>query len=177
MPRITNLELKHRCDDFGPIRKALRALGATKEVVKNQVDYFFALPSENKKRSGRLKLRVEAKKQWLIYYERPNFVAGKETASTGGLYPVNDTALLPFLKASLSVTAVVEKRRELWRKGNTVFHLDTVKGVGNIFEIELQKSSAITTKDTALFASYQKQLLPFLGAVVKGSNVDLVTKK
>lgn len=152
-------------------------LGAHKEIVKNQVDYFFALPAENKKRLGRLKLRVEAKKQWLIYYERPNFVAGKETASSGGLYEVTDTALLPFLKTSLGVTAVVEKRRELWRKDNTVFHLDTVKGVGDIFEIELQKHGTITTKDAALFASYQKQLLPVLGTVVKGSNVDLVPKK
>lgn len=72
--------------------------------------------------------------------------------------------------------ALDEKTREVWRKENTVFHLDTVKNVGKIFEIELQKRDAITPSDKKTFKDYQNKLLPYLGKVIKGSNVDLVKK-
>lgn len=42
-----NLELKHHCDNFGKVRQVLREVGAKKEIVKNQKDYFFNLPSIN----------------------------------------------------------------------------------------------------------------------------------
>jgi adenylate cyclase class IV len=93
------------------------------------------------------------------------------------LYPVKDSHLLPFLQRALGVKAIVEKKREVWRKSNTVFHLDAVKDVGGIFEIELQKHGKITAKDHVIFRTYQRKLLPFLGKVIKGSNVDLVKRK
>lgn len=170
----TNLELKHYCPDFKPVREILKQLGVKKELVKKQKDYFFNLPVNKKQYSGRLKMRLEASKKTLIYYERPDFMKGKETAADIKLYEVKDKNLLVFLERSLGVQAIVEKSREVWRKGTTVFHLDDVKGVGMIFEIELQKYGRITTKDQALFKSYQDTLVPFLGKVIRGSNVDLV---
>ncbi|MFA6269891.1 MAG: CYTH domain-containing protein [Candidatus Paceibacterota bacterium] len=170
-----NLELKHYCKDFKKVRLVLKEIGAKKEVVKNQKDYFFNLSDINKEKLPRLKLRIEGKKQLLVYYERPQFVKGKDTASDVKLYEVKDNQLLSFLVKSLGVKAVVDKKREVWRKTNTVFHIDNVKGVGGIFEIELQKKgSKITEADKKIFKSYQDKLLPFLGPVIKGSNVDLV---
>lgn len=172
-----NLELKHHCDNFGKVRQVLKEIGAKKEIVKNQKDYFFNLPPINKQGSPRLKFRIEGKNQTLVYYERPRFIKGKDTASVVKLYPVTDKLLLPFLQKTLGVKAEVDKRREVWRKTNTVFHLDSVKGVGGIFEIELQKNgSKINEKDKQIFKSYQDRLLPFLGPIIKGSNVDLVKK-
>ncbi len=172
----TNLELKYFCSDFDGIRKILKKnIGATKESVKNQKDFFFEL-LKIKTGNPRLKLRIEGKKETLIYYDRPDFKKGEETKAKIKLYEVKDKYLLPFLKESLGVKAVVEKKREIWRKDNTVFHLDDVKGVGKIFEIELQKTGNITKKDTEKFNGYQKQLLPFLDNIVRGSNVDLVKK-
>jgi adenylate cyclase class 2 len=170
-----NLELKHYCYDFNKVRKVLKEIGATKEVVKNQKDYFFNLPDSNT--AGRLKLRIEGKIKTLVYYERPDFVKAKDTTSDVKLYSVTDNELLPFLEKSLGVKALVDKKREVWRKANTVFHIDNVKGVGGIFEIELQKRGKITVSDRKLFTNYQSKLLPFLGEVIKGSNVDLVIKK
>lgn len=170
----TNLELKHYCSDFSKVRTVLKQMGAIKEVVKNQKDYFFNLPKENA--SGRLKLRIEGKEKTLVYYERPDFVKAKDTTSLVKLYTIADNEFLPFFEKTLGIKAVVDKKREVWRKANTVFHIDTVKGVGGIFEIELQKKGKITDKDKKLFAEYQSKLLPFLGAVIKGSNVDLVKK-
>ncbi len=171
----TNLELKHRCDDFVGIRNALRELGARKEHIVKQKDYFFNLPAKNHRPPPRLKLRFEGSRRTLIYYERPNFTKTTGAVADIKLYAVRDSKLLPFLQTALGVQTIVEKTRELWRKDATVFHLDTVKGVGGIFEIELQKRGSLTKKDRSVFASYQEALLPYLGTVVKGSNSDLVT--
>ena len=173
----TNLELKHYCTDFKKVRGVLEEFGAEKEIVKKQKDYFFELPVAQNKNSPRLKLRVEGKKKTLVYYERPDFVKAKDTASQVKLYEVKDEQLQGLLTAALGVKAIVEKKREVWRKGNTVFHIDTIKNIGNIFEIELRKNGVITEKDKTIFKSYQEKLLPFLGDVIKGSNVDLVLDK
>ena len=173
----TNIELKHYCSDFKQVRAILKEIGAEKEIVKNQKDYFFDLPKNANKVSPRLKLRIEGDKQTLIYYERPDFTKTKDAVADVKLYEVNDNQLLPFLESSLGVKALVQKKREVWRKENTVFHIDTVKDVGGIFEIELQKLGKITDKDKETFKSYQTKLVPFLGKVIKGSNVDLFNKR
>lgn len=174
MPSKINLELKHFCPDFEKVRDVLHALGARKEKEKIQKDYFFYVPTAKESASGRLKLRVEEGRQFIIYYERPEFQEGQDTASDIRLYDVHDGELLPFLQKALGVKAVVEKRREVWRIANTVFHLDTIVGVGDIFEIELQKDGEVTEEDHRIFAAYQSALLPHLGEAVAGSNVDLV---
>lgn len=171
-----NLELKHFCDDFGKVRELLKQWGAKKEVIKNQKDYFFDLSPQKKKQNARLKLRIEKEEMSLVYYERPNFIVGKDTFADIVLLKA-DKETLHFLERSLGVSAVVDKKREVWRLNNTVFHLDTVKNVGQVFEIELQKEGKITKDDKDLFLKYQKGLSPFLGKIIKGSNVDLVLKR
>lgn len=173
MQSKTNLELKHHCSNFNKVRTVLNEIGAKKEIIKKQKDFFFNI-AENRQTSPRLKLRIENGEQWLIYYERPHFVKGKETASRIKLHKIKDGFLLQFLKDSLGVKGIVEKIREVWRKENTVFYLDKVKGVGNLFEVELQKNGKITQKDKAVFKSYQDKLLPVLEKVISGSNIDLV---
>lgn len=171
-----NLELKHYCNDFEKVRVILKELGAGKETVKDQKDYFFNLPTEKEQRNARLKLRIENEKMTLVYYERPDFVSGKEITADIALLETDETTLY-FLQKSLGVSAIVEKTREVWRKDHTVFNLDDVKNVGNIFEIELQKEGEITLEDKKLFKKYQGKILPYLGEVIAGSNVDLVKSK
>ncbi len=149
-------------------------MGARKTIVKNQKDYFFHLPKNPDRHSPRLKLRIEGKTKTLVYYERPDFGKAKGAVADIKLYTVNDAKLLPFFETAFGIRAIVEKKREVWKLANTVFHLDTVKNVGKIFEVELQKKGKITEGDRKKFASYQKKLLPYLDEVVKGSNVDLV---
>ncbi len=173
----TNLELKHHCSHFRTIRLLLQKIGAKKVVTKKQKDLFFNLPKERGGLQGRLKLRIEKGEQTLIFYLRPDFAKHSATASRLLLYPVHDARLLPFLEAALGVSAVVEKTRELWRLGNTVFHLDRVRGVGAIFEIELRKAGPVTGKDRERFAYYQRRFTPFLGRAIKVSNGDLVAAK
>ncbi len=171
-----NLELKHFCNDFGKIRETLKKIGAKKDSVKKQKDFFFNLPKKDNGSKARLKLRIENKKMTLVYYEREDFVAGKDTSSDILLLEVNKETF-NFLEKSLGISAIVEKQREVWRKENTVFHLDTVKDVGMIFEVELQKIGKVTEKDRKIFLDYQRNLIPFLGKVIKGSNIDLILMK
>ncbi len=166
----TNIELKHYCSNFSGIRKELKRLGAKKTGIKDQIDYYFELPNDR----ARLKLRVEGKKQQLVYYERPDFSKNKGTVAKIKLYDVKDRQLLPFLCFALGVRVVVKKKREIWMKLNTKFHLDNVKNAGRIFEIELQKKGKITPADKKLFKFYSDQVTPYLGKVIKGSNADLV---
>ena len=172
-----NLELKHYCRDFRRVRALIRKIGAKKVMTKRQKDFFFNLPSRKGAVKQRMKFRVADDEQTLIHYVRPNFSKHAATRSELVLYFARDAHLLPFLKKALGVSSIVEKRRELWQLGNAVFHLDRVKGVGNIFEIELQKSGSVTAKDKKLFARYQKLFAPHLGRVVKGSNGDLLAKR
>ncbi len=173
MESKTNLELKHRCPDFGPIRKVLKELGAKKAVVKKQKDYFLNLPDITDGVRARLKVRLEGGKQTAIWYTRPDFEKSKGAVAEIKLFEIKDKKLLPYLQEILGVTTTVEKVREVWRKENTVFHLDMVKNVGKIFEVELQKKGKLTEKDRAVFEKYQGALLPYLGEVIKGSNADL----
>ncbi len=168
-----NLELKYFCEDFKTIRKILREIGARKIATKKQKDYFFNLPQKSKAEPARLKLRVENGTRTLIFYRRSSFSKAVPAFSDLILYPAKDPDLFPFLQKILGVKVIVEKKRELWKKGNTVFHIDKVKGVGNIFEIEVWSSPKTTRQDPAAFAKYKEKFLPHLGKIIRGSNEDL----
>lgn len=170
--RKNNLELKYFCKDFEPLRQVLTNLGAHKERIVKQKDYFFNVPVQSK---GRMKLRFEDDKpDTLIYYERPDFTIESETESKILLYNVNDSNLLDFLTKSHGVLGIVEKTREVWRLDETVFHIDIISNVGNIFEIELQSTNTITQENIDMFNNYKSQVLPFLNDIVVNSNIDLV---
>lgn len=171
-----NLELKHFCEDFAPVRKVLQDLKAQREETVSQMDFFFYLPERDGDIQPRLKLRVENNTQTLIYYSRADFVEGKSTPADVKLYDVRDTDFLPFLKEVLGIKAVVEKVRERWRRGNIVFNLDQVKDVGKIFEIEITTTEEKKNQDEKVFADLREKLIPYLGGIVKGSNVDLVLR-
>ncbi|MDO8260423.1 MAG: class IV adenylate cyclase, partial [Candidatus Magasanikbacteria bacterium] len=174
MQNKLNLELKYFCPDFSPIRKVLSEIGAKKIIVKNQKDYFFNLPL--KKTNPRLKLRIEGKNQTLVYYERPNFKENKANSAKVILFPVKDKKLFKFLSETLGVKAIVIKTRELWEKDNAIFNLDDVKSVGKIFEIEITTNEENKDKAQKSFNNYQKKFRPHLAKIIKGSNLDLVSR-
>ena len=54
------------------------------------------------------------------------------------LWEVTDAPVKEILDAALGVRVIVRKQREVWRKDNVVFNLDTVEEVGQVFEVEAQ---------------------------------------
>ncbi len=148
---MRNLELKVRCSD-GVIHDALagRALagGAVYVRTMGQRDTYFVAPR------GCLKLREWWREEdggdggWsghayedgepgaaLISYARPDHSGSR--FSDYRICPVdNAQALLTVLAGTLVVKTVVEKRRALYRYGDTRIHLDLVTSLGAFVELE-----------------------------------------
>ena len=166
-----NRELKAYCDDFVTVRRLLRDCGAVFVEIKEQADYYYRLPDGNDVAgTRRLKLRVEKGQRELIYYcERQE--AGART-SRFHLAKTDDPRTGDVLEAALGVRAVVRKQRELWRKDNIVFNLDTVDGVGRLLEVEVQ--DAADCDIDAQLNEYRDLFAPCLGDYISGSNEDLV---
>ena len=166
-----NREIKAYCPDFEPVRAILQTHGAEFVQVKEQVDYYYRLPREDD--SGgtrRLKLRVEPAASELIYY-----VEGQEDGARTSRFriaAVEDSAMAGVLEAALGTRAVVRKRRELWRKDNVVFNLDTVEGVGQILEVEVQAEEGCDID--AQVDEYRSLFDRYLNGYIAGSNEDLV---
>ena len=102
--------------------------------VKEQSDYIYHLMNpEEEKITRRLKLRIENKERLLLhYYDRK----GKDTGATHfQFWKVVDPQIKAILDTTLGVKATVRKQREVWRQGSVIFNLDTVEGIGQIFEI------------------------------------------
>lgn len=173
MQNKLNFELKFFCEDFAPIRKLLKELGAKKVGTFNQKDYFFNLSDTKAKIQPRMKLRIQSGKKTLIYYKRPDFSSNKIAQADVVLFEVKDKKLLSFLKKSLGIKAIVRKKRELWKKENIVFNLDTLKNIGKIFEIELT-SQGNQKREQLTFSNYRNRFLPYLSKIIRGSNIDLV---
>ncbi len=168
-----NRELKAFCPDFAPARQTLRDLGAEFVEVKEQVDYFYRLPdSSEDARIRRLKLRVEGTGTHVIYYYDRQESEGR--TSRFQVWDVGEGQIKELLDAALGIKVIVRKQRELWRKDNTIFNLDSVEGVGQVFEVEVQEREGQDID--AQLREYRQRFDSHLGKHIEGSNEDLVAK-
>jgi len=170
LPTRLNREIKAFCKDFRPVRDTLKEIGATRLGEKEQVDYFFRLPSAPEGESRRLKLRIDDGAPRLIYYY-DRYGPGSRTVEFS-IAEVTDPGIRELLEAALGVKRVVRKRREVWKEDNATFNLDTVEGIGNVFETEVE----VRMDDDAegQIARYRRLFGPHLGEDITGSNEDLV---
>ena len=174
---VNNRELKHYCPDFRPVRRALRSLGARREPPRTQVDTYYRLPEqpvgrlpEQPGQRWRLKLRVERGRRTLVHYADA-YDAGVRSVRYA-LAGVPDPAVGRRLASALGVSVVVRKRREQWHAPRTLFNLDTIEGVGRVFEAEVAADDPAETE--ALIARYRTLFGAYLGPPVGMSNEDLL---
>lgn len=123
------VELKARYEDLGKARALLT--GAEHAGTIRQVDTYFSLGER------RLKLRaVEgAKEGQLIYYERPDVGAVKESRVL--LAAVPDAAVMRDILARVfPPKAEIRKLRDVYRFRGVQVHLDHVAGLGKFIEFE-----------------------------------------
>ena len=141
---MRNLELKAKARDLAPLRRALRAIGATRSPLLAQVDTYFRVPN------GRLKVRQRkgARPAELIVYLRPD--AKKARTSEFQKLGVEDApGLLRLLRDMFGVDVRVRKRRDLWMYGTARVHLDRVDDLGTFVEIEVPfEGSAARARQT-----------------------------
>lgn len=95
----------------------------------HQVDTYFNVLH------GRLKLREGTIEHALIFYERTNTAAAKQ--SNVILYQHQpDVSLKAILTKSLGVKTIVDKKRKIYFIENVKFHFDNVEGLGTFVEVE-----------------------------------------
>ncbi|MES1217897.1 MAG: class IV adenylate cyclase [Bacteroidota bacterium] len=124
-----NVEIKAKCNDPEFIRNYLLSNGALFKGSDAQTDTYFIV------NNGRLKLREGVIENNLIYYERENQAAAKN--SRFNLVKVDDAiGLKEALIKSLGVKVIVIKKREIYYIKNVKFHIDEVPGLGSFVEIE-----------------------------------------
>ncbi len=167
--------MKHFCPDFQPVRRMLRDIGAILVEEKEQIDYFFSLPNvATTADSRRLKLRIENQQPRYIYYYDRN--QSHTSLVMFQIFEIHDLVIKDVLEAVLGIQTVVQKHREVWRKENTIFNLDQVREVGNIFEVEIELDTNDNHEQQA--AHYKRLFLPYLGPeLLNTSNEDLLIKK
>lgn len=199
---MRNLELKVRCRDEVALEETIaraRAGGAAYVRTMAQRDTYFAAPR------GRLKLREwwredEARDPGaarpapvatvreddeagpagavLIAYARPDATGSRYSEYL--LSPAPDPlSLAAALTLALDSLVVVEKRRDLYRYGQTRIHFDRVARLGAFIELEtaLQPSHSTRSTEDAAVAEH-RAAIALLGLdrlpVVAGSYSDLL---
>lgn len=127
--KLKNIEFKAKADDLAFFEEKLRSIEAVFVGSFSQKDTYFNATV------GRLKLREYEDYSSLIYYNREDSNASKESEV---IYYKHDTdkALLDILKLQMGVKVYVEKVRKLYKVNNVSIHLDTVEGLGTFVEVE-----------------------------------------
>lgn len=135
----TLIEIKAKCDNPEEIEQILLKNKAKYIGIDHQVDTYFDVSN------GRLKLRQGNIECHLIFYNRQNQAAPKQ--SNVMLYKPHDAEILKdILSAANGIKVVVDKQRKIFFIDNVKFHIDRVEGLGSFMEIEaIDKDGSIGT--------------------------------
>jgi predicted adenylyl cyclase CyaB len=167
-----NFEFKARLEDISATEKILLQHGPLFIGDDHQVDTYFNVPN------GRLKLREGTIEHALIFYERTNSAAAKQSNVTLFRH-ASDTSLKQALTQSLGVKVVIDKRRRIYFIDTVKFHFDKVEGLGTFIEVEaIDAEGSIgidRLKDQCLF--YQTLFNIKEEQFVAGSYSDLLLAK
>jgi adenylate cyclase, class 2 len=167
-----NFEFKARHRDIAEAEAVLQKHNPLFVGEDHQIDTYFHVPN------GRLKLREGTIEHALIFYERSNAAAAKQ--SNVILYNHKpDEALKQLLTCSLGVKVVVDKKRKIYFIGNVKFHFDVVEGLGSFVEVEAidRDGSMGPERLREQCAHYQSLLRVEPGSLVAGSYSDLLLAK
>jgi predicted adenylyl cyclase CyaB len=126
---MRNLEAKFHLADHAAARARAETIGFSASATLAQRDTFFAV------RHGKLKLRQEGDRAWLIHYVRER-EAGLDLSNYEIAEVARPEAIRAMLAGALGIIAEVRKRRTLLMRRNVRLHLDRVDGLGDFGEIE-----------------------------------------
>lgn len=126
---ILNFEFKAKTVELDNLEKKLLTLHPKFIGEDNQTDTYFNVGT------GRLKLREGNIENSLIYYERQNTSAAKQ--SNVLLYAhTPDKSLKDILIKLHGIKVIVEKKRRIYFIDNVKFHFDTIPQLGTFIEVE-----------------------------------------
>lgn len=124
---VSILDVKVRCGDLAAIRAILTADGSAvcERAFRRQTDTYFPVST------GWLKLRGRE----LIAYSRTDGRCDYTIVEVA-----DEATCRRALSGVLGIYAEIDKRREIWRAGPAIVHLDEVKGLGSFVEVETPSS-------------------------------------
>ncbi len=126
---ILNFEFKAKTDELDNLENKLLELNPQFIGEDNQTDTYFNVSM------GRLKLREGNIENSLIYYERQNTAASKQSDVL--LYShTADKTLKDILIKLHGIKVIVEKKRRIYFIDNVKFHFDTIPELGTFIEVE-----------------------------------------
>lgn len=172
LKETTLVELKAKVEGLEHLRRLLEGRAKRKAILK-QRDVYFNTPR------GRLKLRcVEGTKAQLVSYNRPDMADIK--VSKVWLAEVEDGGSMEgLLSTALGVRVVVEKVREIWVWDGVQVHLDSVRGLGEFleFELDVQDTPDAKAEGRRRLESMMAVVGVEKGALVAHSYSDLVERR
>ena len=140
-----NIEFKARTNNLAAAEKTLQQFNPLFIGEDVQTDTYYQV------QYGRLKLREGNIENALIYYERENIAASKQ--SNVVLYKHQpDASLKALLEKVHGIKTIVIKHRRIYFIDNVKFHFDKVQYLGQFIEVE-----AIDKDGTIGVAALQKQ--------------------
>jgi predicted adenylyl cyclase CyaB len=126
---IVNFEFKAKVPDIKNLEEKLLTLHPVFHGEDHQVDTYYNVAE------GRLKLREGNIENSLIYYERQNTSAAKQSNII--LYKHQPgSSLKQILERVHGIKVIVDKRRRIYFINNVKFHFDTVARLGTFLEVE-----------------------------------------
>jgi adenylate cyclase class 2 len=167
-----NFEFKARHNDVAAAERILLQEHPLFVGEDHQADTYFNVPH------GRLKLREGTIEHALIFYERTDAAAAKQSDVT--LYQHKpDEALKQILAQSLGIKTVVNKRRKIYFINNVKFHFDTVEGLGQFVEVEaIDKDGSLGLNKLKEQCRHYQNLLKIAPAdFIAGSYSDMLLAK
>lgn len=152
---MIEVEVKVRVD-HSEIRPVLSEMGASKVGVEEQSDVYFAAPYRNFARTDEA-LRIRSLGgQAVLTYKGPKLDKVSKTRVEIET-PVDGTAAAKIFHALGFLEAgAVRKKREIFRAGDITVCLDTIEGLGEFLEVE------IDVGDEKYLESSRAQLFKFL---------------
>lgn len=124
-----NFEFKARVDSIEALESRLLQYNPEFKGEDHQVDTYFNV------HNGRMKLRQGNIENALIWYEREDTAAAKQSNVILYQHSPNET-LKQVLTASLGIKTVVDKKRKIYFIDNVKFHFDRVAQLGSFIEVE-----------------------------------------
>lgn len=160
---------KYFCTQQQEIEKVLCELGAVYTATEDQVDYIYHIfDPGTETNSKRIKLRVVNEEKFLIFiYRRTE----QEASIDYDYFAFADQQVVALINSLYKVSVTVKKRRKIFVKDLLIFHLDTISGVGEIFEVESLDSTSDTAAEILKFLT---GLSNYLLEPIQVSNEDLV---
>lgn len=142
------IEIKAKVKDFIDIKKRLKKLKANYVGKKNQVDYYYSLYHRpmGKKKGNVFRVRHDRiSGEVRIEFHKPESIYAAEEIEL----KVHDLKvaqrLLKEMKAKQEF--IIDKEREVYKKGKVEIVLDKIKSLGNFIEVEIEGNDTKKNRD------------------------------